>query len=204
MSCAWDESNGKCTTTNNYYCPCPNCGPFSCVCGTDGGGTNPANFLRGSWQYRRSYGDYCLVATECNGSWPPQTSWECGTVPYTITVKTTNFDGQVTEVTMGTYTVKESRVEPLPIVESLAFSLPEEQAEPIVTFSASPMPLTSESRFSFTDSYLTGLAETMRQRQMLDLDQSGGLEQKSVSFEDLLWGDDEMFETNWIGLSEQP
>ena len=66
------------------------------------------------------------------------------------------------------------------------------------------MPLTSESRFSFTDSYLTGLAETMRQRQMLDLDQSGGLGQKSVSFEELLWGDDEMFETNWTGLSEQP
>ena len=44
----------------------------------------------------------------------------------------------------------------------------------------------------------------MRQRQMLDLDQSGSTGQKSVSFEDLLWGDDEMFETNWIGLSEQP
>ena len=41
----------------------------------------------------------------------------------------------------------------------------------------------------------------MRQRQMLDLDQSG---QKPdlVSFTDLIWSDDELFDDEWMNFSE--
>ena len=47
-----------------------------------------------------------------------------------------------------------------------------------------------------------GLTMLIRKRQMLDLDQSG---QKPdlVSFTDLIWADDELFDHEWLGLSEQ-
>jgi hypothetical protein len=147
---------------------------------------------------------------------------------YTITLKTTDFDGVISTVTIGTYTIKEraaeSMVESSPAedfasVESdiAEFSFEPElvtveqdtmeflsPAEPVVSFTA-PVQFTSESRFSFTDSYLAGLAETMRQRQMLDLDQSGSFGQKSdsVSFADLVWADDDLFGDEWLDFSEQ-
>ena len=124
------------------------------------------------------------------------------------------------------YTVKEKVVEPLAIeplaaesfawiepltVESfawieseldvpMAFSLPEEPA--MVSFAA-PMQFAGENRI---ENYLADLAETMRQRQMLDLDQlrSSGQKADNVTFTDLVWSDDDLFDAEWIGVSEQP
>ena len=126
---------------------------------------------------------------------------------YAITIKTTDFNGNENSVVVGTYTVKAKVTDPLAsesivLIESSAdivefMSQEETLTEPFVTWS---LP-TNESRFTFTDNYLSGLAETMRQRQMLDLDQSG---QKPdlVSFTDLIWSDDELFGDEWMDFSE--
>ena len=52
--------------------------------------------------------------------------------------------------------------------------------------------------------YLADLTETMRQRQMLDLDQlrSSGQKADSVTFSDLVWADDDIFADEWINFSE--
>ena len=119
-----------------------------------------------------------------------------------MTIKTTDFDGVVNTITIGTYTVKERVIEPL-VVESFAwveleFSLQEEPA--MVSFAA-PMQFAGENRL---ENYLSDLAETMRLRQMLDLDQlrSSGQKSDSVTFTDLVWADDELFADEWLDFSE--
>jgi len=121
---------------------------------------------------------------------------------YTVTIKTTDFDGVVNTITIGSYTVKEQVMEPL-AVESFAWvepelSLQEEQA--VVCFAA-PLQFASENRI---ENYLTDLTEIMRQRQMLDLDQLQGSGQKtdSITFTDLVWSDDDIFADEWIDFSE--
>jgi len=75
------------------------------------------------------------------------------------------------------------------------FSSQEEPA--VVLFAAWPQSV-SENRL---DS-LSELAETMRLRQMLDLDQSQHSEQtESVPFTDLIWSDDEWFGNEWLDFS---
>ena len=78
-------------------------------------------------------------------------------------------------------------------------SLAQEESldEPFVTWS---LP-TNESRFTITESYLAELAATMRQRQMLDLDQSG---QKSdrVAVTDIIWSDGELFDDEWFDFTQ--
>ena len=90
-----------------------------------------------------------------------------------------------------------------PEQEAMGFSLSEEST---TGFFVTPVPFASESRFSFTENYLADLTEIMRQRQMLDLDQLRVADQKpdSVTFTDLVWADEELFESDWIGLSDQP
>jgi hypothetical protein len=137
---------------------------------------------------------------------------EAGT--YTVTIKTTDFAGMVNTITIGPYTVKEKAVaeEPL-VVESFAWVEPElviefdtpvfsVQEEPMVSLAA-PMQFTESSRFSLAESYLSDLAEIMRQRQMLDLDQSGQ-KAESVPFTELIWATDDLFDADWTGLSEEP
>ncbi|MCL2304520.1 MAG: PKD domain-containing protein [Planctomycetaceae bacterium] len=125
---------------------------------------------------------------------------EAGT--YSVTIKTTDFDGVVNTITIGTYTVKERVVEPLSVTASIGpeLGVQEFSFEAPVVSAAAPMQFTSESRF--TEDYLSDLMEIMRQRQMLDLDLSG---QKSegVSFTELIWEDDELFDAEWIGFAEQ-
>jgi len=84
--------------------------------------------------------------------------------------------------------------------EASEFSLQEEPA--MVSFAA-PMQFAGENRI---ENYLADLAETMRQRQMLDLDQlrSSGQKADNVTFTDLVWSDDDLFDAEWIGVSEQP
>ena len=66
-----------------------------------------------------------------------------------------------------------------------------------------PLP-TSENRFTITGSYLAELTETMRQRQMLDLDgRSSGQTDNAASFADMIWSDDGPFGDEWMGLSDQ-
>ncbi len=130
---------------------------------------------------------------------------EAGT--YSVTIKTTDFDGVVNTITIGTYTVKERVVEPL-VVESFAWIEPElafefdtpefSLQEPVAVSSAAPMQFAGENHI---ESYLADLTETMRQRQMLDLDQSGQ-KSESVSFTDLIWSDDELFENKWFDFAE--
>jgi hypothetical protein len=133
---------------------------------------------------------------------------------YAITIRTTDFDGLVTEVSTGTFTVKEKASEPLPVesfaliepapVAPLTFSPPgESQEEPVAMSFAPPVQFASESRFSFTETYLAGLTETMRLRLMLDLDHSGQ-KPEGVPFSELLWADGDSFESDWFGLSEEP
>jgi len=127
---------------------------------------------------------------------------EAGT--YSVTIKTTDFDGVVNTITIGTYTVKERAGESLAVAASIGTELdrPEFPLEKPVSFAA-PMQFTETSRFSFTDSYLADLTETMRQRQMLDLDQSGQ-KSESVPFTELIWSDDDLFDAEWTGFAEQP
>ena len=119
-------------------------------------------------------------------------------------------------VKIGSYTVQAKVFEPVqePLtVESFALTEPELilnfdtpvfsfQEEPAVSFAA-PMPFTETSRFS--DNYLSDLMETMRQRQMLDLDQSANSGQKSesIAFSELVWSDDDLLDTDWIGPLEK-
>ena len=128
---------------------------------------------------------------------------EAGT--YTITIKTTDFDGVVNIVTIGIYTVKENRMTPeaapgTPLVAAFAlegpeFSLPE---GPIVVSFAAPWAALGENRF---ENYLADLTETMRRRHMLDLDQSGRKSERA-SFTELVW-DGELFDDEWLDFSEQ-
>ena len=55
----------------------------------------------------------------------------------------------------------------------------------------------------FFDTYLSDLMEIMRQRQMLDLDQTGQ-KVESVTFTELIWDDGEIFDDEWLDFSEQP
>jgi len=97
-------------------------------------------------------------------------------------------------------------VEPL-VVESFAWIEPElafefdtpefSLQEPVVSFAA-PSPSASENHI---ENYLADLAETMRQRQMLDLDQSGP-KANNTTFTDLIWTDDDLFDDSWLDFSE--
>jgi len=110
---------------------------------------------------------------------------EAGT--YSVTIKTTDFDGVVNTITIGTYTVKERVIEPLAVAASFGPELGIQEFSfeaPVEVYAAAPMQFTSESRF--TEDYLSDLMEIMRQRQMLDLDQSGQ-KSDSVTFTDLIW-----------------
>jgi hypothetical protein len=133
---------------------------------------------------------------------------EAGT--YTITIKTTDFDGVVNTITIGTYTVRVKVIEPL-AVESFALIEPELVFElgtsefslldePAMVSFAAPMPFASENRI---ENYLADLTETMRQRQMLDLDQLRSSEQAPVSLTDLIWADDELFNDEWFDFAGQ-
>ena len=68
----------------------------------------------------------------------------------------------------------------------------------MVSFAA-PLQFAGENR---VENYLADLTETMRQRQMLDLDQPRE-KTDSVTFTDLVWSDDDLFGDKWIGFSEQ-
>ena len=50
----------------------------------------------------------------------------------------------------------------------------------------------------------SALTETIRQRQMLDLDQLRNASQKSdgITFTELIWADDELFEDEWLDFSK--
>ena len=134
---------------------------------------------------------------------------EAGT--YTITIRTTDFDGVVNTITIGTYEVKAKVMEPLVMksfvwvepelafgFDALEFSLPEEPA--LVSFAA-PLQFGGENRM---ENDLADLTETMRQRQMLDLDQQRSSGQKSdgVTFPDLVWADDALFGDEWIPFTD--
>jgi hypothetical protein len=60
--------------------------------------------------------------------------------------------------------------------------------------------LANTSRFAITENDLSGPVETMRLRQMLDLDQSG---QKfdNITLTDLIWTDEELFGDEWFDFS---
>ena len=127
---------------------------------------------------------------------------------YTITVKTTDFNGIVATAVIGTYTVKERVMEPIaiedfvviePVADIAEFSL---QEEPAVSFATWSLP-TSESRFTITESYLSEITETMRQRQMLDLDGRSSGQSDNATFADLIWSDDDLFDNEWMDFSEQ-
>jgi len=124
---------------------------------------------------------------------------------YTITVKTTDFNGIVATAVIGTYTVKERvmetvAIEDVALIEPVADILLHE--EPAVSFATWSLP-TNESRFTITESYLAELAETMRQRQMLDLDGRNSGQTDNATFTDLIWSDDELFGDEWIDFTEQ-
>jgi len=125
---------------------------------------------------------------------------EAGT--YSVTIKTTDFDGVVNTITIGTYTVKEREIEPLAIAAPIGPELGIQEfslEEPVAVSFAAPMQFTSESRF--TEDYLSDLMEIMRQRQMLDLDQSGQ-KADSIAFTELIWSDDDLFGDEWHDFSE--
>jgi len=131
---------------------------------------------------------------------------ESGT--YTITVKTTDFDGIVATAVIGTYTVKGRIIEPIavedfalikPVADMVEFS---SQDEPEVSFATWSLP-TNESRFTFTESHLSELTETMRHRQMLDLDGRNSSQGDSAAFTDLIWSDGDLFGDDWMDFSEQ-
>jgi len=127
---------------------------------------------------------------------------------YTITIKTTDFKGIVATAVIGNYTVKERVTEPFaiedftllePIADIVEFT---SQDEPEVSFATWSLP-TNESRFTITENYLSELAETMRQRQMLDLDGRSSGQIDSVSFTDMIWSDGDLFDDEWVDFSEQ-
>ncbi|MCL2303772.1 MAG: hypothetical protein FWC43_00350 [Planctomycetaceae bacterium] len=139
------------------------------------------------------------------------THYFCVAGTYSVTIKTTDFDGVVNTITIGTYTIKERVVEPL-VVESFAWVEPELAfgfdtqefsllEEPAMVSFAAPLPFAGENRI---ENYLADLAETMRQRQMLDLDQlrSSGQKADNIAFSDLVWADDDIFGDEWINFSE--
>ena len=110
---------------------------------------------------------------------------------YTITVSTTDFFGISMTATIGTYMVKARRTaKPAP-----EFTFQEEP--PAVTIAASPLP--NESRMEFVEENTT---ETMRLRQMLDLDQRN-FGQQSNRVTDAIFADDELFEDEWFDFSEE-
>ena len=143
---------------------------------------------------------------------------EAGT--YSITIKTTDFNDNVNSTIIGTYTVKARVIEPLDVEDTLIApetdiieftsvessvvsfaSQPQEESltEPFVAWS---LPV-NESRFTFTESYLSEIAETMRQRQMVDLDGRNSGQADIAAFTDLIWADDELFDHEWMDFSEK-
>ena len=73
----------------------------------------------------------------------------------------------------------------------MEFSLPE---VPLLVSLAAPLPTVGENPIE------DHLAEIMRQRQMLDLDQSGQ-KAESITFPELLW-DGELFGDEWLDFTE--
>jgi len=145
---------------------------------------------------------------------------EAGT--YTITVKTTDFDGIAVTAVIGIYTVKERVEKPIaaeyialiePVTENVEFSSQVESAViPFASqlqiesatkpFTAWSLPV-NESRFTITEDYLTTLTETMRQRPMLDLDGRNPGQTDNTTFTDLIWSDGDLFGDEWMDFSEQ-
>ena len=123
---------------------------------------------------------------------------EAGT--YSITVTTTDFVGNVNSIFIGDYTVKAQVTEPLAVGEVALIEPVADIPEPSPSFAAWTLP-TNESRFTITDSYLAELAATMRQRQMLDLDQSGQKPDR-VAVTDIIWSDGELFDDEWFDFTQ--
>ena len=128
---------------------------------------------------------------------------EAGTYP--ITIKTTDFDGLVTSVTIGPYTVKERATAPeVALSSSRERERPvPESFEPVTTepVPERPVPMVTEPvAYAPGCCFYTDLVEIMRQRQMLDLDQSGR-KAESVSFTEWIW-DGELFDDEWLDFSE--
>ena len=72
--------------------------------------------------------------------------------------------------------------------------------EPFVIACSLPL---DESRFTFSESYLAEIVETMRQRQMLDLDGRNSGQADNTSFTDIIWEDEELFGDEWMDFSVQ-
>ena len=116
---------------------------------------------------------------------------------YTVSVKTTDIDGIETTATIGIYTVKDKIIEQnfsqqvaeLPIGEFQ----PKSEIASLVLSNQLSYP--GDEQHTIIDDYVLNVAETMRLRQMLDLDQSHAKSQKSgtVSFAELIWEDDDLF-----------
>ena len=64
---------------------------------------------------------------------------------------------------------------------------------------AAPLYALSENRIG---NDLADLTKIMRQRQMLDLDQSSGLIRESSAYPELIWADDQ-FGDEWLDFTEQ-
>ncbi|MCL2305111.1 MAG: fibronectin type III domain-containing protein [Planctomycetaceae bacterium] len=109
---------------------------------------------------------------------------------YTVTARTVDFDGVVNTIVVGTYTVSARATKP---ESAPVFSLFEELA----SIAASPLP--NGNRIVFAE-YTT--TETMRLRQMLDLDHSQNLGQKTNDVTDVILSDDELFEDEWFDFAE--
>ncbi|MCL2304676.1 MAG: alkaline phosphatase [Planctomycetaceae bacterium] len=110
---------------------------------------------------------------------------------YTITASTTDFFGISMTATIGTYTVQ-ARVE-----TEQEFALQEQSP---AVFSTVVLPEAGKSRIEFTDE---SASETMRLRQMLDLDQSGNFGLKSGRVADMVFAEDELFDDEWFDFSEE-
>jgi len=105
---------------------------------------------------------------------------------FTVTIRTTDLDGIVSTVTLGIYVTSGTQVASQAMVQEIEMT---------------PHRIDSASS-SETIDFNVNLAVTMRQRQMLDLDQSGQ-KSKSVPVAALTWEGDELFDTEWIRLSEE-